>query len=541
MLDTSVSIQTPRLRKTIQKQYTTVSVVIPTFNEESDVIQCLDYLWNDCCPRPTEIIVCDGGSTDATLDLVCMRLDTNMHIQLVRLEKASRATAQNAGIQHARGDIVMFCHVDTRPPHDFVDSVVRTLQDDTVGMGAFETSIENEDGKIRRWITWHQYVKMYYTFLFYPRWAWKGMRAFLGDQCIFARRCNLLECGGFSDVSIMEESTLCKRLLKYGRGKLVRTPVGATPNARCRTSDRRIALYTNFQITCLHLFIGFGYELGVPITWLKRLYPPQSEMERRNMKQQIIGCKWYELDFLWQEIFERNMYDHSRLRDVARNTSVVVDVGANVGLFSLWFDRTYAVKGTMFYALEPNPALFPALTQNLHTFLRNKSSIHTIALGTTTQTSNFSIFDRATGWSSFTPDLIDLFSSGFQYLLNRYSRMFLIMFPLYVVWFAWVMLSLRRVRVPIQTLGEWMTEQGLQHIDILKLDVENHELSILSSISKEDWSKIRCILVETTMDHNEVVKLLVENGFDVSIKQDPMLLNTPYSLVVAIKENGVPS
>ena len=66
------------------------------------------------------------------------------------------------------------------------------------------------------------------------------------------------------------------------------------------------------------------------------------------------------------------------LRSVVRDDSIVADVGANQGLYTLWLARV-ATGGTV-YAFEPDPDLFQCLENNVRTnHLQNVSTIQAAA------------------------------------------------------------------------------------------------------------------------------------------------------------------
>src|SRR5260370_5452248 len=81
-----------------------ISVIIPTLNEES----CLeDTLLRLRQQRPHEIIVVDGGSSDATCRLA-RAADLLLHGQ------RGRAAQMNVGASHARGDALPVLHAPCR-------------------------------------------------------------------------------------------------------------------------------------------------------------------------------------------------------------------------------------------------------------------------------------------------------------------------------------------------------------------------------------------------------------------------------------------
>lgn len=66
-----------------------LSIVVPAFNEERSMIQCLENVLSICkaCPGPYEVIVVNDGSTDKTLELAQGFAITHPQIRVVSNEK----------------------------------------------------------------------------------------------------------------------------------------------------------------------------------------------------------------------------------------------------------------------------------------------------------------------------------------------------------------------------------------------------------------------------------------------------------------------
>lgn len=98
---------------------TSVSVVIPVYNAENTIGQCLDSVLNQDLPDiEYEVIVVDNGSTDATPNIV---LQYNQVQYIQSPISRNSYSARNAGIQQATGDSIVFtdadCTVDTHWLH----------------------------------------------------------------------------------------------------------------------------------------------------------------------------------------------------------------------------------------------------------------------------------------------------------------------------------------------------------------------------------------------------------------------------------------
>jgi len=105
-----------------------ISVIIPTFNEEENIAQCLVSLSHQNIPRADyEIIVVDGGSKDATCEIAKKYAD-----QVFTQTSKKVGGARNDGVSAAKGDIVATTDADCiLPPHwiktlaeDFADPAV---------------------------------------------------------------------------------------------------------------------------------------------------------------------------------------------------------------------------------------------------------------------------------------------------------------------------------------------------------------------------------------------------------------------------------
>jgi len=96
----------------------TFSIIIPTYNEEEDVVRCLDAVF-DLDPPADEVIVVDDASTDDTTDVVS-EYDVSL---LVNDENKGVAATRNRGIEHATGDVVVLLNADVLLPADFIEQV----------------------------------------------------------------------------------------------------------------------------------------------------------------------------------------------------------------------------------------------------------------------------------------------------------------------------------------------------------------------------------------------------------------------------------
>jgi len=99
-----------------------ISIIVPAYNNPSDLRECLSALLPSSRPD-SEIIVVDDGSTD---DMASVAAGTGL--RLLRLpENSGSSVARNHGARAARGDILLFVDADVVVAPGAVARVARTF------------------------------------------------------------------------------------------------------------------------------------------------------------------------------------------------------------------------------------------------------------------------------------------------------------------------------------------------------------------------------------------------------------------------------
>jgi glycosyltransferase involved in cell wall biosynthesis len=108
----------------------TVSVIIPAFNEEAYIEDCLKYLQYQI-EKPFEIIVIDNNSTDKTVELAKKFKD----VRIISEKKQGITFARNAGFNEAKGDILARTDADTRVQPDWIKKIKEAFEKDEKLLG----------------------------------------------------------------------------------------------------------------------------------------------------------------------------------------------------------------------------------------------------------------------------------------------------------------------------------------------------------------------------------------------------------------------
>ena len=105
-----------------------VTLVVPIFNMERWLPRCMDSLLNQTC-RDYEVLLIDDGSTDSS-GALCDGYAA-AHPELVRvIHKPNNglSSARNAGIDHARGEFIIFPDPDDWVEPEYVQSLLERQQ-----------------------------------------------------------------------------------------------------------------------------------------------------------------------------------------------------------------------------------------------------------------------------------------------------------------------------------------------------------------------------------------------------------------------------
>ncbi|MFZ1897732.1 glycosyltransferase [Methanoregula sp.] len=105
-----------------------ISVIVPSFNEEENIAQCLVSLSHQTVSRDEyEIIVVDGGSTDKTCEIARKYAD-KVFIQTSKKVGGAR----NDGVMAAKGEIIASTDADCILPPDWVGRIKKDFTDPAV-------------------------------------------------------------------------------------------------------------------------------------------------------------------------------------------------------------------------------------------------------------------------------------------------------------------------------------------------------------------------------------------------------------------------
>lgn len=185
------------------------SVIVPALNEAGNIAQAIAAIRRQYSTGEVEIVVVDGGSQDGTLQ----RVPSDARLILSR---RGRAVQMNAGARASTGEILVFCHADTRLPSGWREAVMDALANPGVSGGSFQIEFIPPIG------VFHLLNRLWLP----PDW-----HLVFGDQVQFMSRETFEILGGFPTIPLMEDVEMARNL--HNAGRLVRLSL------RVSTSSRR--------------------------------------------------------------------------------------------------------------------------------------------------------------------------------------------------------------------------------------------------------------------------------------------------------------
>ena len=166
------------------------------------------------------------------------------------------------------------------------------------------------------------------------------------------------------------------------------------------------------------------------------------------------------------------------LRQYLRSGSVFVDIGANHGYFSMLAAALVGPTGRVI-AFEPNPSVFEQLRTHVRlNAFEDRVTLFQAALADAHADATALFVSQNAG------------NSGLSSLILHESTLDL----------GWLSPA-HTIPVRVDTFDEWFAESGLEHIDLVKIDVEGAEERVIAGMSAAlQSSVIRALLCETVWD-----------------------------------------
>jgi FkbM family methyltransferase len=219
----------------------------------------------------------------------------------------------------------------------------------------------------------------------------------------------------------------------------------------------------------------------------------------------------------------------------ARPGDVVLDVGANIGLFALRVAQRCQQDVTI-YAFEPIPEIAEVLRRNVSDCAEGRVEVLEYGLSRQRGSAEFTYFYNSPGLSTAEPGLWTSDPGALEKTVRGGVR------KPPVWWGRFIPTALsgviarrllkrsRTVTCELRTVSDVLEEHGIERVDLLKMDIEGGELDVLLGIAADDWPKVRQVVTEVhDIDGRleTVISLLKENGLTrMVVDQEPFFADT---------------
>jgi len=221
-----------------------VSIIIPVLNEadclEQNLARLLALPW---VAENCEVIVCDGGSDDGSLEIA------RRHGCRIACSVAGRAAQMNRGAELADGRHLLFLHADSRLPAGLEKQFPFDAE-----WGFFRLRLDHRAG-IFRVIETAVNLRSRLT------------RIAGGDQGLFFSRAFFARLGSFPGIPLMEDIAICKAARHLAEPAIIDSAISS--------SSRRWQQHGVIRTILLMWSLRLAYWVGVDPVRLHRFYYPQ--------------------------------------------------------------------------------------------------------------------------------------------------------------------------------------------------------------------------------------------------------------------------
>ncbi len=105
-----------------------ISVIIPVYNVEPYLAQCLNSVISQTYKR-IDIVIVDNGSTDGSNKIINKYAEKDKRINIIREKNKGISYARNAGLKNAKGSLITYIDPDDSVVNDYIEILYNAITD----------------------------------------------------------------------------------------------------------------------------------------------------------------------------------------------------------------------------------------------------------------------------------------------------------------------------------------------------------------------------------------------------------------------------
>lgn len=224
-----------------------LSVIIPVYNEQENLLKRLLFLCEQANNYPIEIIVANSPETTDNSPKICESL---AKVTFLNSPKKGRAAQMNFGADKATGEVFLFLHADVQLPEDFYSHIKRAIKNGAKA-GFFAYKFDKKSTLLN--------LNSKFT-------TKDGLFSGGGDQCQFFTKEAFKMLAGFNEeFCIMEDFEMIDRVRKQNIPFTI-------IQSKATVSARKYETNSWLKVNLINGYVFLKYKLGVHPTKLRKTY-----------------------------------------------------------------------------------------------------------------------------------------------------------------------------------------------------------------------------------------------------------------------------
>jgi rSAM/selenodomain-associated transferase 2 len=224
-----------------------LSIIIPVYNEQQNLIKGLSFLSEQANKFHIEIIVSNSPESIDESGMICKDFYKVTHFDAL---KKGRAAQMNAGAAKAKGDILLFLHADVILPKDFYTQILQAIKEENKA-GFFSYKFDKQT----------LLLNMNSSFT-----KKDGLFSGGGDQCQFFTKEIFKALNGYNEeFCIMEDFEMIERVRTQKISfKIIQS--------KAIVSARKYEQNSWLKVNLINGYVFLKYKLGVHPLKLRKTY-----------------------------------------------------------------------------------------------------------------------------------------------------------------------------------------------------------------------------------------------------------------------------